>query len=163
MTDTKPSNPKDLIGSTKISTTIVPDAIEVYACLAFMEGASKYGASNWSNAGVRCSIYLDAIDRHLKKFKAGEWADVVTCVPHLSSALAGIGIILDAHHRGMITDDRPPPNPELIALIDGFSENVKNIQELFADFDPKHFTILDGEENNGRLVGAPLIEIKDND
>jgi hypothetical protein len=153
--DSKPTNPKDAIGSTKIGTTAVPDVVKFFTSLGNLEGLLKYGTANWSFAGVRCSIYLDALDRHLAKFKAGEWCDPKTKVPHLSSALACLGIILDAHVRGMITDDRPPPNPGLIEWIDGAEANVKHLKELFAEHEPVHYNLASmGLAPEGRLYGA---------
>lgn len=150
MADTKPTNPKDEIGSSKLGTTVVPDVVKFYCALGNLEGALKYGTANWSEAGVRVSIYLDALDRHLAKFKAGEWADPKTKVPHLSSALACIGIILDADMRSKITDDRPPPNPEIIAFIDEAESQIKHLKQLFAKCDPKHYNSA-SEQLEGRL------------
>lgn len=141
MTDTKPTNPKDVIGSKKLGTATVPDAVKFFCALATIEGALKYGGANWSAAGVRCSVYLDALDRHVTKFKAGEWKDPQTNVPHLSNALACIGIILDAHLRGKIHDDRPPPNPELIRWLDEAQKSVEHLQQMFADHDPDHYNM----------------------
>ena len=151
--DVKATNPKDVIGSKKIGCTLVPDVIAYYAALGLLEGALKYGTANWSEAGVRCSIYLDAAARHLSKFKAGEWADPTTKVPHLASAIACIGIILDANLRGMITDDRPPANPARIEWIDKAQESVEHLKQTFADHDPKHYTMVDVAPP-GKLYGA---------
>lgn len=151
--DAKATNPKDAIGSKKIGTTLVPDVVAYYAALGLLEGALKYGTSNWSEAGVRVSIYLDACGRHLAKFKAGEWADGATRVPHLASAIACLGIILDANMRGMITDDRPPANPALIEWIDKAQETVKHLKETFAEHDPKHYTMQELAPP-GKLHGA---------
>lgn len=151
----KETNPKDLIGSKKLGTTVVPDVVKFYCALGNLEGLLKYGANNWSHAGVRCSVYLDALDRHIAKFKAGEWADPKTRVPHLASALACIGIILDANMREKIVDDRPPANPALIRWLDRAEENVRHLQELFADCNPEHYTMASTQVfPEGRLYGA---------
>lgn len=156
--DQKATNPKDEIGSTKLGTTVVPDVVKFYCALGNLEGALKYGTANWSEAGIRVSIYLDALDRHITKFKSGEWADSKTKVPHLSSALACIGIILDADMRGKVVDDRPPPNPELRAFIDEAEAAVAHLKELFADCDPKHYNCV-SEHLEGRLHrGNPRTE-----
>jgi hypothetical protein len=155
--DQKPTNPKDAIGSQKLGTTTVPDAVKFFCALATIEGALKYGMSNWTSAGVRCSIYLDALDRHISKFKAGEWADPQTLVPHLSNALACIGIIIDAHLRGKIVDDRPPPNPELIRWLNKAEESVKHLQNLFGEQAPMHYNMVStGLAPEGKLwTGDP--------
>jgi hypothetical protein len=80
--DSKPTNPKDAIGSTKLPLNLVPDSLTAYAALSFAEGASKYGSYNWRVAGVRASIYKAALERHLKKWWNGEECDPKTKVPY---------------------------------------------------------------------------------
>lgn len=148
--DTKDTNPKDAIGSKKLPMHLIPGSAKAYLSLAFLEGASKYGKYNWRIAGVRASIYMDAIERHMEKFKNGEWCDPVTHVPHLASVMACSAIILDANILGKLTDDRPPMGKES-GLIDGLSEQVLHLQALFADHDPHQCTIEDSpweHENN---------------
>lgn len=106
--DTKLSNPKEAIGAVKMNFHLVPDTLPTYACMAFTEGAYKYGAYNWRVHGVRASTYYSALNRHIKKWWNGEDCDPKTRVPHLANAVACIGIILDANFLGMLTDDRPP-------------------------------------------------------
>jgi hypothetical protein len=150
--DEKATNPKDAIGSKKLGTNTVPDCVKFFCALATIEGALKYGTANWSEAGVRCSIYLDALDRHVSKFKAGEWKDPQTGVPHLANALACIGIIIDAHFRGKMLDDRPPPNPEFIRWLDSAQSSVKHLQQMFAEHDPEHYNMASiGLAPEGRL------------
>lgn len=143
--DSKPTNPKDAVGSDKLPLHLVPSALNIYASLAFLEGALKYGCYNWRVAGVRMSIYLAALERHFQKFKDGEWADEKTGVPHLSSMLACIGIILDAKLVGKLTDDRPPvaPTADLIASLEA---HVPRLKELFKDHHPHQHTIQDIKE-----------------
>lgn len=143
-TDTKDTNPKDAIGSLKLPLHLVPDSLKAYAALAFLEGATKYGASNWRVAGVRASIYKSALERHLAKWWNGEWADPKTGVPHLASVLACAGIILDAGLVGKLTDDRPPV-ADLSGMIDGMEPQVKHLIDMHADKHPHHHTIYDGK------------------
>lgn len=140
--DTKATNPKDAIGSTKLPLNLVPDTLPVMAALAFTEGATKYGAFNWRVAGVRASIYEAALKRHMAKWWNGEDADPVTGVPHLASVIACAGIILDAALAGKLTDDRPPKVP-MGELIDSFESKVKHLKELHKDKNPHHHTALD--------------------
>lgn len=135
----KPSNPKDMIGSDKLPMSLVPGSLKAYAALAFLEGMLKYGLVNWREAGVRSSIYMDAIDRHMEKFKNGEWADADTRVPHLASVIACCGIVLDAHLCGKLVDDRPKQAP-VAKLIDELGDTVVHLKKLFADRNPKHYT-----------------------
>ena len=145
LVDSKPTNPKDVIGSDKLPLHLVPSVLNIYASLAFLEGAAKYGCYNWRVAGVRMSIYLAALERHFQKFKDGEWADEKTGVPHLSSMLACIGIILDAKLVGKLTDDRPPVAPTA-ALIASLEAHVPRLKELFKDCRPHQHTIMDEKE-----------------
>ena len=141
----KPSNPKDIIGSDKLPLDLVPDTALAYAALGHLEGMLKYGLVNWRECGVRTSIYLGALSRHIAKFKNGEWEDPVTKVPHLGSALACINIIIDAYECGKMIDDRPKSAP-VAGLIDRFSEKVKHLKRLFAEYHPHHYTISESDE-----------------
>lgn len=142
MSDSKATNPKDAIGSTKLPLHLVPASLKVFAALAFTEGAAKYGAFNWRVAGVRASIYKSALERHLEKWWNGEDVDPATGVHHLASVLACAGIILDADLVGKLTDDRPPAAP-VSAAIDAMEADVKRLLALHADKNPHHYTITD--------------------
>lgn len=137
MTDTvsKPSNPKDIIGSDKLPLSLVPGTTKAYLALGHSEGHLKYGLVNWREAGVRMSIYLDALERHIEKLKGGEWEDETTQVPHLANAITCLSIIIDAHETGMLIDDRPKAAP-VTGLIDRFSEKLKHLKRLFGHNKP---------------------------
>lgn len=139
----KPTNPKDALAVAKLPLHLVPDTIELYAALAFAEGASKYGAYNWRVAGVLASVYHSALKRHLASWHNGEEVDPVTGVPHLASVIACAGILLDAQLCGKLTDDRPPP-ADVAARIRSAEAEVAKIFALFADRAPRHYTIADG-------------------
>lgn len=141
MNDTKPSNPKDAIGSKKLMMHLVPSTMNVYAAMAFTEGALKYGKYNWRVAGVRASIYLDALARHIAKWTNGEECDPDTGVPHLANALACLAIIVDAKVSGMLTDDRPPAQPELATFINDGGKITVDLQNTFKDHSPIQYTI----------------------
>lgn len=136
----KPSNPKDLIGSTKVPMGLVPGTTMAYLAIGHLEGDLKYGRKNWREAGVRYSIYLDACLRHLMKLTDSEWEDPVTKVPHLANAITCLSIIIDAHESGKLIDDRPKTSPTG-EVIDRMSENVKHLQELFKDKKPIDYLV----------------------
>jgi len=138
----KASNPKDMVGSTKLMMGLVPDTISVEASLAYMEGMLKYGRANWRIAGVRASIYHDALRRHLAKWWNGEVADPKTGVKHLASIIACAGILLDAELCDQLTDDRPPASP-ISDLIDEAEKTMAHLVEMFKDHNPKHYSIDD--------------------
>lgn len=140
--DGKQTNPKDAIGSTKLHMGLVPDSLVVAAAMAFTEGAAKYGRYNWRVAGVRASIYHDALRRHLAKWWNGEDADKQTGVPHLASVAACVAILLDADLLGKLTDDRPPSSP-LGDDIQAAEKVAAGVKQLFAEHNPKQWTIDD--------------------
>lgn len=140
--DQKATNPKDAIGCKKLPMHLVPKTAMAYLALAMTEGALKYGKYNWRVAGVRSSIYLDAVERHLAKLTDGEWADNVTGVPHLASIMACCAITLDAKEVHKLNDDRPPV-AHTSELIDTLAHHVTHLQQLFANCNPHQNTILD--------------------
>lgn len=116
----KLSNPKDAVGVAKAAMSCLPNGPLYEAALGMFEGALKYGRHNYRIAGVRNSVYYDAINRHLKAWWEGEDIDPDTLVedpdnpgefigiPHLSKIVAGILVLRDAQMAGLCTDDRPP-------------------------------------------------------
>ena len=143
--DTKASNPKDAIGVRKAPMHLIPGSAKAYMAMAFLEGALKYGKYNWRVAGVRSSIYLDAMERHLEKYKNGENIDQDTKIPHLASIMACCAIILDADLCGKLTDDRPP-RADVSKLIDDLAGHVGYLKELFKDESPHQYSLLDEHE-----------------
>jgi hypothetical protein len=162
---TKPSNPKQAFADRKLPIAITPATVALYDALGFLEGALKYGRANWRAAGVRVSTYVDACDRHVKKFVEGEWADPKTKVPHLVSARACLGIILDAAIASrfpvkvrpvnvgglFLTDDRPP-SLDIGAAEEEATAIANHLREYFKDHSPRHWTIDD--TFTGALVPA---------
>jgi len=141
----KDTNPKDAIGCKKVPLHLVPSSGIAMTALAFLEGALKYGKYNWRVAGVRSSIYLDAMNRHYEKYLNGEDVDVNTGVSHLASICACAMIIMDAQLCGKLNDDRPPRAP-VGDLIDFLAGDVRRLQEIFKDHRPHQYTIADAQE-----------------
>jgi hypothetical protein len=123
----KASNPKDAIGSSKLPLHLVPDTLMLYAAMGFAEGDSKYIGYNFRVAGVRASVYIAALRRHLMRYANGEWADKKTGVPHLASVAACAGILIDGHVLGNIVDDRPPG----VDLSDSMEEAERIIAHVY--------------------------------
>lgn len=138
----KDTNPKDAIGMTKLPMHLIPGTAKAALAIAFLEGALKYGKYNWRVAGVRASIYADALERHLEKWKNGEDEDPHTRVPHLASIMACAAIIIDAGLCEKLTDDRPPKAPAA-AYIDTLADHVIYLQDLYKGENPHQCTIED--------------------
>lgn len=135
---TKETNPKDKAATARLDISVWPMTATVYGALAMTEGDLKYGAYNYRISGVKASVYIAALMRHIFKWYNGEKTDPNTDVPHLASALACIGVIIDAAECGKLVDDRPPSAPMTLLLSD-FEQIVKNLQKQYPN-GPERFT-----------------------
>lgn len=103
----KETNPKDALGQTKVSLSVVPANVITSIALGLTEGACKYGAHNYRVKGVRASIYYSALLRHIMSWWEGEDTDQDSGLNHLEKAASCLAVLLDARHQGMMYDDRP--------------------------------------------------------
>lgn len=143
-TTTKPTNPKDAIGSDKIPLHLWPTTATVLGAMALLDGGLKYGRNNYRAVGVRASIYIDAANRHIMRYASGETLDPDSGLPHLAHALASIAILVDAEAAGKLNDDREIAGG-LIEMLGEFTPHVKRLKELHKEKNPKHYTIKDNE------------------
>lgn len=140
-------NPKDAIGSTKLPLHLWPAEATALGCLGMLEGKAKYGRNNYvAGEGVVSSIYVDAAKRHIDAWFAGEEVSPDTLNDHLGNALACLAIIVKTRAHGKLIDDRDfAPNAGYRKLVEELTPNVKRLQTLFADKNPRHFTIADNK------------------
>lgn len=111
---TKPTNPKDAIGSSKPPLSCVSMPVMFEIGNAMLEGSCKYGRHNYRAAGVRASVYFDAAMRHLARWWEGEDIDPDSGMSHVTKAIAGLVVLRDAQINGMVAfDDRPPKSDPL--------------------------------------------------
>lgn len=155
MTQQKDTNPKDALAGDKVPLDLVPMTAIALGALAHLDGATKYGRWNWRVSGVRASIYLGALRRHVAAWENGE-ENASDGVPHLGHALACLNILVDAQAVGKLTDDRPPSFDFTGWMKATITPWVARIKERYKDRDvPKHYTIADTE--------SPLVKhIRDN-
>ena len=140
--DSNPLNPKDACGDSKLPLHLWPNTATAMGCIAMLNGALKYGRSNFRAVGIRASIYYDAAKRHMDAWFEGEELDPDDGVPHLSAALACVAIIVDARATGRLNDDR------MIAggyrkLVDQLTSHVERLKKLHEHRSPRHYTIAD--------------------
>ncbi len=109
--NTKPSNPKDIVGSDKVALSYVPATVIMETALGMMEGGLKYGRHNYRAVGVRASIYYDAASRHLAAWWEGEDLDPDSGLSHVTKAICSLVVLRDAMLQNKLTDDRPPKAP----------------------------------------------------
>jgi predicted RNA-binding Zn-ribbon protein involved in translation (DUF1610 family) len=145
----KLTNPKDSIGSDKLPLHLFPTTAKYYGCLALLDGCLKYGRSNFRSAGVRASIYYDALNRHIDKWFEGQDKDEDSGLPHLAHAIACIAILIEATEAKNMTDDRMFPT-NFDSMLKELTPEVKRLKEKYKDKNPRHWTIADkGEEEVG--------------
>lgn len=137
-------NPKDALGSNKVPMHLWPQTATVWGAMGMLDGATKYGRSNWRATGVRASIYNDAIIRHLSAWFEGEDIDPDSGLPHMAHLLASAAIIVDAIAAGKFRDDRMASGGYRV-LLDEATPHVNRLKEKNALHTPHHFTIEDGD------------------
>ena len=138
------SNPKDAIGDKKLPLHLCSPIAEAHWAIGQYAGLLKYGAWNWRAAGVRASVYIAAMNRHLAAYVSGEEFDPVDGSHHLGNIMACSAILLDAREIGKLTDDRPPSYS--IRPTYKWAEGVMaTLKVQYADMAPRHYTIADTE------------------
>lgn len=144
MSAEKPGNPKDAIGVRKLAFSVLPWRVLTGVALAMMEGAAKYGRHNYRAAGVRASVYFDAVvGRHLTDWWEGVDIDPDSGEHHIDKAIAGLMVMRDSMLQGNFEDDRPPLGHVDMADL---NRRAAAILERHADKNPKHWTIADDME-----------------
>lgn len=154
----KPTNPKDAIGSDKIPVHLVSPIFISVTALGKLDGALKYGKDNYRAVGVRASIYIDALLRHILAYRDGEDIDPDSGLPHFSHMGATLDILVDAWANDVLTDDRAYAN-RYRAKLDELTPHVKRLKALHAGKTPKHYTIADaGERVTEHLTAGAIAD-----
>lgn len=150
----KRDNPKDVIGSRKLSLAVLPFRVLTNVALAMLEGALKYGRHNYRAAGVRASVYFDAVvGRHLMSWWEGEDIDAESNLSHIDKAIAGLMVLRDSMLEGNWVDDRPPAgNVNMKELNDAAAA----LYARYGHINPKHYTIADRKPEEGLTVQQQL-------
>lgn len=145
----KDTNPKDAAAQSRIPLWLLSPIAKAHWSLAQYAGMIKYGSWNWRVAGVRASVYLSAMQRHIDAYTSGEEFDPIDGTHHLGNIMACAAILLDAKEAGKLTDDRPPSVGIRTAY--GFLEKLMTkLREQYADKAPRHYTIDDTRDAGAR-------------
>lgn len=105
----KDTNPKDAIGMLRVPYSTISAPVLAEVGVAMYEGARKYGRHNYRIAGVKASVYYDAVvARHLAAWWEGEDIDAKSDMHHVTKAIAGLIVLRDAMIQDKFIDDRPP-------------------------------------------------------
>lgn len=107
-------NPKEAAGAEKVPLHLNPPVASHFQALVHKNGADKYGAWNWREAGINLTTYTGAAKRHIDGIMRGEWLDPESGYPHWAHLMACGAISLDAWWYGKLTDDRPPGQQNLL-------------------------------------------------
>lgn len=141
-TQTKLTNPKDMVGTRKAGISCVPQAVLAELGVAMLEGACKYGRFNWRASGVRASVYLDALNRHIFQqwWDEGEDIDLDSQLSHITKGISTLVVMRDAMIQGMLVDDRPPRSKPFMAEL---NQAAGAVIDRHTDKSPRHYTIDD--------------------
>lgn len=132
----KDTNPKDAVGVRKVPISTLPCGPLLYAGLAMLEGARKYGRHNYRATGVRASVYYDAVvGRHLMPWYEGEDMDPDSGLCHIDKAIAGLLVLRDSMLSGNWVDDRPIRNRVDLAAL---NEKAAEIIDKYPDAVPPY-------------------------
>lgn len=104
----KDTNPKDAIGISKFPMSTIPLQVLGELGIAMLEGSLKYGRSNYRVAGIRASVYFDALMRHALAWWEGQDIDPDSGLSHITKAIATLVVMRDAMLNEKWNDDRPP-------------------------------------------------------
>ena len=140
MSDTKLTNPKDIVGIRKAPMSTVPANVIAEVGVAMLEGASKYGRHNYRVAGVRASVYYDGTMRHMMSWWEGEDIDPDSDLSHITKAITSLVVLRDSMMQDMWTDDRPPKSKE---FYESLNKIASRTIDKHSDKTPRHYTIDD--------------------
>lgn len=103
------TNPKDRVGSSKISLTRIPTTALVEMAKAGTYGNHMYDPFNWRDKDkkIGLTVYIDAILRHAYRLFDGEDVDPDSLVSHWGHIAQGSAVAIDAISLGNFVDDRP--------------------------------------------------------
>ncbi len=141
------TNPKDVVGGTKLPIHLWPFSATMEGSLAMLDGMLKYGRTNWRETPITLSEYVSATLRHIVTGFEGEDADPDSGIDHFAHALATLAIIVDARAHGTLIDDRQFSRmPAMRDLIKKLTPHVVRLKTKHADKNPRHYTIADNKD-----------------
>jgi hypothetical protein len=132
-------NPKDTVGSQKVSISVIPFNILAKIAIPLMEGARKYGKHNWRSIPIAAGIYVDATLRHLFAWWEGEDLSIDSKIHHIDHAIANLIVMRDAMLHGTLKDDRPlKKSAQDGSWLFFANKDAERIQKMFPECKPPH-------------------------
>lgn len=114
-------DPKQSQAVKKMSFDAVPISLLLHAQPGNQNGADKYGLYNWlqlDEGSMSMSTYLNALQRHLILFRAGQDLTSDTGIHNLDSMISGLAVLRDAMLFNKIKDDRVKLSNEQIEILE---------------------------------------------
>lgn len=136
----KPSNPKDIMGTSKAPMSTVSQLVLAEVGVSMLEGALKYGRHNYRAVGVLASVYFDAATRHLRSWWEGEDIDKASNLSHITKAITSLIVLRDAMIMDKFTDDRPPAHPDIEKFMADLDDMAKALVARDGHLKPLHYT-----------------------
>lgn len=102
-------DPKESQASKKLNFDSIPISLLVNVTKAAECGALKYGPHNWlklPDNSMSTMTYLNAVQRHLLLYRAGQDEASDSGLHHLDHIIAGLAVLRDAMLFGKTKDDR---------------------------------------------------------
>lgn len=96
----------------KVRYDLVPWHLMEDVVRVIEHGAAKYGEWNWHTDKIKCSTYVGSTLRHFLAWTKGEDMDPDSGYHHLTHAIAGLLIVLDALANNTLIDDRKKENTD---------------------------------------------------
>lgn len=117
----KKVDPKQACAVKKVTFDNVPITLQILATLGADNGALKYGQWNWlklEDGSMSIMTYLNALQRHLTLFRAGQDNTSDTDIHNLDSMIAGLAVVRDAMIFGKVVDDRTKLSEDQIVILE---------------------------------------------
>ena len=116
-----PVDPKQSQAVKKMNFDAVPISLLLHAQPGNQNGADKYGLYNWlqlDDGSMSMSTYLNALQRHLILFRAGQDLTSDTGIHNLDSMISGLAVLRDAMLFNKVKDDRVKLSNEQIEILE---------------------------------------------
>lgn len=126
----KPVDPKQACAVKKMTFDAVPISLLLHAQPGNKNGADKYGVYNWlklEDGSMSINTYLNALQRHLILFRAGQDDTSDTGINNLDSMISGLAVLRDAMLFNKVCDDRVKLSKEQIEILEALMNNVEGI------------------------------------
>lgn len=114
-------DPKQSQAVKKATFDNVPISLLLHAIPAADDGAKKYGPWNWlklEDGSMSLMTYLNALQRHLLLYRAGQDNTSDSNINNLDSMITGLAVLRDAQLFGKVSDDRVKLSEEQIATLE---------------------------------------------